>query len=160
MWLQQKYSSQPCLPGVPWRIPMQESKMCVQVPALCGVLSPGVSLLCSDKAVLCCVLLARGWAHSLAGDSLPSHRHQLTPFTAKSLQSHNLLHVMAVQGGLQKIRTAVVTSRNAQDLLGQTWFLDLNGLVKGIRNQKTTLNIPHDLQILFPLRASVLPPVK
>lgn len=140
--------------------PCRNPKMCVQVPALCRVLSPGVSLLCSDKAVLCCVLLARSWACSLARDSLPPHRHQLTPFTAKSLQSHNLLHVIAVQGGLQKIRTAVVKYRNARDLLGQTWFLHLEGLVKRIRDQKTTLNIPHDLQILFPLRASVLPPVK
>ena len=123
--------------------------MCVQVPAVCRVLSAGVSLLCSDKAVLCCVLLAHGWARSLAGASLPSHRHQLTPFTAKSLQSHNLLHVMAIQGGLQKIRTAVVIPRNAWDLLGQTWFLDLNGLVKGIGNQKTALNTPMTFKSSF-----------
>lgn len=41
---------------------------------------------------------------------------------------------MAIQGWLQKIRIAIVKSGNTRDLLWETWFLHLNGLVKGMRN--------------------------
>lgn len=98
-----------------------------------GIL-PQVSLLCSDKAVLGCVLLAHCWTHPLEGGLPPTPHTPADMFIAECPQSNNLLHVMAIQGWLQKIRTAIVKSGNTRDLLWETWFLRLNGLVKGMRN--------------------------
>ena len=159
MRLQQKYSSWPCLPGVPRRIPTQESEdVCAGSCSLQSSLSWGViALQGQGRAVLC---PPGPWLGTLISQGTPSH-----PIDTSWHRSH--LRVckattcyMSWPSRVGCRKSGVVKSRNAWDLLGQTWFRHLNGLVKGMRNQKTTLNIPHDLQILFPLPASVLPPVK